>query len=185
MRLQVSKGLHRILGDFMAIAVVGAVVGALAAGPAMAQSYGNDHGRSNEHGKPGYGTSHQQAQVRDRSRSREAQRSRERRVVHPRFSTHQRDFVHNYYRHEMQRGRCPPGLARKGSSCYPPGHAKRWRIGHRLPRDVIFYNLPHRIAADLGPPPRGYRYVRVSNDILLIAIGTGLVVDALQDLGHR
>jgi Ni/Co efflux regulator RcnB len=32
-------------------------------------------------------------------------------------------------------------------------------------------------------PPPGYRYVRVANDILMIAAGSGLVIDALQDLG--
>jgi len=35
-----------------------------------------------------------------------------------------------------------------------------------------------------GPPPSGHRYVRVAGDILLIALGTGLVVDAIQDLGR-
>jgi Ni/Co efflux regulator RcnB len=35
----------------------------------------------------------------------------------------------------------------------------------------------------IGPPPAGHRYVRVAGDILLIAIGTGMVVDAIQDLG--
>ena len=34
----------------------------------------------------------------------------------------------------------------------------------------------------LGGPPSGYRYVRVASDILLIAIGTGMVVDAMEDL---
>jgi len=36
---------------------------------------------------------------------------------------------------------------------------------------------------DLGPPPAGHRYVRVGLDILMIAIGTGMIVDAIQDLG--
>jgi len=34
----------------------------------------------------------------------------------------------------------------------------------------------------LGAPPAGHRYVRVANDILLIAIGTSMVVDAIEDL---
>jgi Ni/Co efflux regulator RcnB len=36
----------------------------------------------------------------------------------------------------------------------------------------------------IGVPPRGYRYVRVASDILMIAIGTGMVIDAIQDLGR-
>jgi Ni/Co efflux regulator RcnB len=34
----------------------------------------------------------------------------------------------------------------------------------------------------LGAPPAGHRYVRVATDILLIAVGTGMVVDAIEDL---
>jgi Ni/Co efflux regulator RcnB len=37
----------------------------------------------------------------------------------------------------------------------------------------------------IGSPPAGYRYVRVDNDILLIAAGTRMVVDAILDLGGR
>ena len=29
-----------------------------------------------------------------------------------------------------------------------------------------------------------YRYVRVASDMLLIAIGTGMVVDAIRDIGR-
>jgi Ni/Co efflux regulator RcnB len=36
----------------------------------------------------------------------------------------------------------------------------------------------------IGEPPSGYRYVRVSSDILLMAIGTRMIVDAIQDLGR-
>jgi Ni/Co efflux regulator RcnB len=56
-----------------------------------------------------------------------------------------------------------------------------------LPRNVIYHNVPpERIYAyALPPPPSGHRYVRVANDILLIAIGTGLIVDAIQDISYR
>ena len=40
------------------------------------------------------------------------------------------------------------------------------------------------LVMQLGRPPSGYRYVRVAGDILMIAIGTSLVVDAIQDLGR-
>jgi len=33
-------------------------------------------------------------------------------------------------------------------------------------------------------PPAGYRYVRVAADILLIAVGTRMVADAITDLGR-
>ncbi|MFZ9438826.1 MAG: RcnB family protein [Hylemonella sp.] len=37
----------------------------------------------------------------------------------------------------------------------------------------------------LGPPPAGHEFIRVATDILLIAIGTGMVIDAIEDLGRR
>jgi Ni/Co efflux regulator RcnB len=40
------------------------------------------------------------------------------------------------------------------------------------------------VVLTLGVPPSGYRYVRVASDILLLAVGTGMVVDALEDLVH-
>ena len=78
------------------------------------------------------------------------------------------------------RGFVPPGLASKGGR--PPGLTKKWQIGQPLPREVVFYALPRPLEIYLGPPPSGYRYVRIGTDILLIAIGTGIVVDALENL---
>jgi hypothetical protein len=40
------------------------------------------------------------------------------------------------------------------------------------------------VPVQIGVPPSGYRYVRVASDILMIAIGTGMVVDAIRDLGR-
>ena len=39
------------------------------------------------------------------------------------------------------------------------------------------------VLLQLGTPPAGYRYVRVANDILLMAIGSRMVVDAITNLG--
>lgn len=61
----------------------------------------------------------------------------------------------------------------------PPGQAKKWEIGQRLPRDVVYFDVPREIAAQLGTPPEGHRYVRVASDILLITQSVGNVVDAI------
>jgi len=66
----------------------------------------------------------------------------------------------------------------------PPGQAKKWSRGQPLPRDVVFYYLPPRLVVELGVPPAGHKYVRVAADILLIAVGTSIVVDAIEDLGN-
>lgn len=101
---------------------------------------------------------------------------------HRYFEDRQRTVVRDYYTHEYRRGHCPPGLAKKHNGCVPPGIAKKWRVGERLPRSVIYYDLPPALVLELGAPPPRHRYVRIGADILMIAIGTGLVVDALEDL---
>jgi Ni/Co efflux regulator RcnB len=100
------------------------------------------------------------------------------------FGDRQRSVVHDYYASEFRSGHCPPGLAKKRNGCMPPGQAKKWQIGHRLPSDVIYYDLPHSVVVELGMPPAGYKYVRVAKDILLIAVGTSMVMDAIEDLGN-
>ncbi|MGB8435238.1 MAG: hypothetical protein WCE38_13340 [Burkholderiales bacterium] len=99
------------------------------------------------------------------------------------FEDRDRDVVRSYYAKEYERGHCPPGLAKKHNGCMPPGQVKKWRVGQPLPRDVIFYDLPPKLVVEIGVPPPGYRYVRVAADILMIAEGTGMVLDAIKDLG--
>lgn len=97
------------------------------------------------------------------------------------FSDGDRMAVRDYYGHPPG-GRCPPGLAKKNNGCLPPGQAKKWMIGHPLPRDVIFYDLPNELRIRLSLPPSGYKYVRVAGDILMIAAGSGMVAAAIEDL---
>lgn len=101
------------------------------------------------------------------------------------FGDAHRSAVHDYYSKEFSRGFCPPGLAKKQNGCMPPGQAKKWTVGRALPRDVVFYDLPRTLLEKLDRPPAGNRYVRVDSDILMIAKGTGIVLDAIQNLGSR
>jgi pilus assembly protein FimV len=121
---------------------------------------------------------------RDHRESEQGDRERSDTHARTRFADRERVIVYEYYVKEYERGHCPPGLARKHNGCMPPGQAKKWRIGHPLPREVIFYDLPPSLVADIGVPPPGYRYVRVASDILMIAAGTGIVADAIEDLGR-
>jgi Ni/Co efflux regulator RcnB len=100
------------------------------------------------------------------------------------FEDRHRAVVREYYEQQFHGGRCPPGLAKKHNGCMPPGQAKKWQAGRPLPRDVVFYEVPQALVVKIGLPPPGHRYVRVATDILLIAIGTGMVVDAIHDLGR-
>jgi Ni/Co efflux regulator RcnB len=144
-----------------------------AAAPAFAD---NDHSKGKGHGK---------RVERDRDDDRRGDRRDDRRAdVRIHFGEPQRVAVHQYYVAEQQRGFCPPGLAKKRNGCMPPGQAKKWQMGRPLPRDVIYYEVPQPLVMQIGIPPSGYKYVRVASDILMIAVGSGLVVDAIQDLGR-
>ena len=100
------------------------------------------------------------------------------------FGDQQRVAVREYYGKQYQTGRCPPGLAKKNNGCMPPGQAKKWAVGQPLSRDVVFYPVPQAVIVQLGAAPSGHKYVRVASDILLIAIGSSIIVDAIQDLGR-
>jgi Ni/Co efflux regulator RcnB len=100
------------------------------------------------------------------------------------FDDRLRLVVRDYYEENYRGDRCPPGLAKKHNGCMPAGTVRRWQYGHPLARNAIYYEVPRPLVLQIGAPPSGYRYVRVATDILLIAIGTGMVVDAIEDLGR-
>jgi Ni/Co efflux regulator RcnB len=100
------------------------------------------------------------------------------------FDDGKRAHIHSYYQEEFRGGHCPPGLAKKRNGCMPPGQAKKWRMGQPLPREVVIYDVPPALVVRIGTPPPGYKYVRVASDILLIAIGTRMVAEAITDLGR-
>jgi Ni/Co efflux regulator RcnB len=99
------------------------------------------------------------------------------------FGDRHRVVVREYYVQHYGGRRCPPGLAKRHNGCVPPGHAKQWELGRPLPPEVVRYEVPAPLVVQLGRPDPGYRYVRIAGDILLIAAGTGMVVDAIGDLG--
>lgn len=104
---------------------------------------------------------------------------------HAYFTDAQQRSVSGYYQRQFHRGHCPPGLAKKNNGCLPPGQAKKqWRVGQPLPAGVVIYDVPRSLVIKLGTPPAGQKYVRVAADILLIAVGTKMVVDAIEDLGR-
>ena len=94
-----------------------------------------------------------------------------------------RSAVYSYYRTEYASAGCPPGLAKKNNGCLPPGQAKKmWAMGQPLPVGIVYYPLPGVLLTQLTPAPSGYEYVRVANDILLMAIGTRMIAGAIADL---
>jgi hypothetical protein len=94
-----------------------------------------------------------------------------------------RATVYTYYRSEFAAGRCPPGLAKKGNGCLPPGQAQKlWVVGRPLPPAVVYEPLPPVLVQQLAPVPPGYEYVRVDNDVLLMDMASRMVADVVDDL---
>lgn len=94
-----------------------------------------------------------------------------------------RRIVYSYYRTEYASGRCPPGLAKKGNGCLPPGQAKNvWVVGRPLPPTVIYQPVPLVLVQQLEPVPPGYGYVQVDNDVLLMDMTNRLIADVISDL---
>jgi hypothetical protein len=99
------------------------------------------------------------------------------------FSDTQREAARLYFVQEHGRGNCPPGLAKKQNGCLPPGQAtKRYVVGHSLPRGIVVEELPAGLSVRIGPAPPGYRYGILDGDLVKLAVGTMLVIDAIEGL---
>lgn len=117
-----------------------------------------------------------QKQKKPKGKSRETQVT----VV---FVETQREAARSYFVKQHGRGSCPPGLAKKNNGCLPPGHAKkRYVVGYPLPRGIVVGELPVELSVRIGPAPAGYLYGILDGDLVKLAVGTMLVVDAIEGL---
>jgi Ni/Co efflux regulator RcnB len=64
-----------------------------------------------------------------------------------------------------------------GPSWRAPRHYRHqnWQRGQRLPRDYRQVVVRDYRSYHLAPPPRGYEYVRVNDDVVLTGIATGVI----------
>ena len=121
-----------------AIALAGMLVSPVVADPPSWAGGGNGkHGK--EHRQQARGSD-------DRHEDREEHRRH--------FSDRDRVVVRDYYQAEFSGGKCPPGLRKKNNGCLPPGQAKKWHVGHRLPSDIVYYELPTAVIAFASSIPR-------------------------------
>jgi Ni/Co efflux regulator RcnB len=135
---------------------------------------GDSHGRGGKHGDQPAGKHQGQRAARQEVR------------VGGYFSDQHRQVARTSYAREYggDARRCPPGLAKKNNGCMPPGQAKKYHLGQPLPSDIVYYPVPQPVLVHLPPAPAGHKYVRVAADILLIAVGSSMVIDAISDLGR-
>jgi Ni/Co efflux regulator RcnB len=148
----------------------------------------NDKGKGNSHGGPKAGKHDNE----DRGNSGGAgfdHRAADPATVVPHqqivIVDRDRNIVRTYYRTEYDAGRCPPGLAKKNNGCLPPGQAKKaWIIGQPLPPHIVYEPMPRALWTQLTPPPYGYEYVRVADDIVLMSTATRVIAGLLGNLGN-
>ena len=147
------------------------------AGPTFAKGNDDDYGKGKE----------KQAEKYDKKDQKQAQKAgkRERKEIEQGtyFNDQQRTYVREYYTSYDGPGKkCPPGLAKKGNGCMPPGLVRSWQIGQPIPRNVIVYPVPRPVILQLPPAPYGYRYARLGGDIVLVQQQNNLIVDIIQVL---
>lgn len=159
---------------FLKFIVPALVLSMLSISAPVAAEKGGGNSNADQH-------SHSKGKKKDKSKNSPRYRDGNNHINHN-FDDRQRAVVHAYFGPRFQSGLCPPGLAKKYNGCVAPGQAKKWRMGYPLPSGVTFYDLPPHLIGRLGEPGPGYRYVRVAADILLIAVATGMVIDAIEDL---
>jgi Ni/Co efflux regulator RcnB len=64
----------------------------------------------------------------------------------------------------------------------PRYHNRRWSRGAYLPQSYRRYYVQDPYFYNLRPAPYGYRWVYVDNDLVLVSIATGLILDVLLDV---
>ncbi len=131
--------------------------------------------------------SEKRQQQADQGAGKERQRAEKRRVedvpVGGYFSDRHRSFAREYYSERYSKAKsCPPGLAKKHNGCMPPGQARKLVPGQPVPAGVTLYPVPQPVIVQLPPPPYGYRYARVGNDIVLVRNENQLIVDIIVGL---
>lgn len=151
-----------------------------AAGPAFAKG-NDDHGNGNGKGND----KHAEKYEKNNQKQAEKAEKRERKDIEQGkyFNDQQRTYVREYYTTNYGSGRkCPPGLAKKGNGCMPPGQVRTWVVGQPIPRNVTIYSVPQPIILQLPPAPYGYRYSRIGGDIVLVQQQNNLIVDIIVGL---
>lgn len=151
--------------------LIAAIVATLAASPAFA---GEGKGKGGAGGK--HGATHTQVQKHGGKQARaldqrQVRVSGDRRVNGDRYA---------YADTRVAVAGCPPGLAKKNNGCLPPGQAKKLVVGQPLPYGAV-YTIPSNVLVTLPPPPLGYRYAVVQNQVVLVS-DQNIVVDIIRSL---
>jgi hypothetical protein len=163
---------HKIVATLLLIAL-----------PSMPALAGNGNGKGQGNGNKGNGSSKHGGGGGDGESWYDEHDARDH---SPRFTDNDRGYWRDYWHDEYEHGNCPPGLAKKHNGCMPPGQEKkRYRVGYPLPPDFVVLPVPVVLLPHLAPCPPGYRYGMIDGDLVKLAVGTLLVVDAIEGLTNH
>ena len=96
-----------------------------------------------------------------------------------------RDVARDFGRDRFVYHGAPINRYRGPAFFYPRGFGYRvWGRGQYLPRAYFAapYYLDNWSYYRLGPPPIGYRYIRVGPDVLLVNLRTGLIAETIPGM---
>jgi Ni/Co efflux regulator RcnB len=162
-----------------------ALASALIASPALAKDKGDEQGQGkNKQAQKEQGKADKNASKQRQKQQQQADKRERQEVRHGAyFNDQHRSYARQYYTEQYSHGkRCPPGLARKNNGCMPPGQAKQLSVGQPVPAGVTLYAVPQPVIVHLPPPPYGYRYARVGNDIVLVQNRNQLIIDIIVNV---
>jgi len=86
---------------------------------------------------------------------------------------------HAEYAHFVPRAHFHDAVEHRQAHAYLDARGPEFRRGNRLPLEL---RAPRYVVRDwryfhLAPPPRGYEWVQVGPDFVLVAVASGLIVD--------
>jgi Ni/Co efflux regulator RcnB len=153
--------------------IAAAAVASLAA-PAVADAQSYRHGSHNRHGS--YDRNHDRGGY---DRNRVQNRGGER------WNRSNRDWWRGRSDFRGYNGRRNGYYFAPGYGYYavePRYYGHRWNRGAYLPQSYRRYYVQDPYFYGVRPAPYGYRWVYVDNDLVLVSIATGLILDVLLDV---
>lgn len=133
------------------------------------QNYGSNHYGGNGYGNYGHGDRWYDERNRDHDRYRDWNG----------YHNHDWNSGPYYYGYNWNHHYRAPSYYTRPYGYY----SRSWRVGYSLPRSYYgsSYYIDYR-PYGLAPPPYGYRWIRVDDDVFLVAIASGLIADIVSDL---
>lgn len=166
--------------------IAAAAVASLAvpAAAAQAQDYGHRGGYGSDHRGRGEGRRGDDRGAYDRGGRGGYDRDHRGRGGQ-RWDRNQRDWWRGRDEFRGYNGRRSSYFFAPGYGYYRPDpryYNHRWARGSYLPRSYRNYYVQDPYFYDLRPAPYGYRWVYVDNDLVLVSVATGLILDVLLDV---